>query len=90
MSGALSDCIAAGLPTVASRGLCEALDSPSYVYPVEQKTNPLLVAEQLARIYRQRGADLNERKLYLETHNADHYAKRLLEVLNLIKTPEAK
>lgn len=85
ISGALSDCIVAGIPTVASKGLYEALDSPSYVRTVDQKTTPLLVAEQLAEIYENRALyqsrHLDERKAYLETHNPDFYAKRLFEIL---------
>jgi glycosyltransferase involved in cell wall biosynthesis len=48
LSGALLDCAAAGLPTVANASLGAAVGIPDYVRCVPDSISPLLVAEALA------------------------------------------
>ena len=83
-SGALADCVSAGLPTVATDTLAEACDAPGFVRTVPSLSSPLLVAEQLAAIWEsrtERAASLEARQAYHATHNYRHYVKRLREIL---------
>jgi|SRR5208337_2184735 len=86
ISGALSDCIAAGLSTVANDDLAEALDAPAYVARVPDRISPVLVAEaiadQLDRGARDRPNE-HARLSYRQTHNFDVYADRLCHALGL-------
>ena len=86
LSAALTDCISAGLSCVASRDLAESCNAPDYVLVVPDRFSPLQVAEQLALIWEARLGEtrpMEARSAYLEKHNFDHYAKRLLEILEL-------
>jgi glycosyltransferase involved in cell wall biosynthesis len=86
ISGALSDCIAAGLPTVANDGLAEALDAPAYVARVPDQISPILVAEAIAD---QLDCGARERPLekarlaYRDAHNFRVYSERLCHALGL-------
>ncbi|HVY62716.1 MAG TPA: glycosyltransferase [Planctomycetota bacterium] len=86
LSGALQDCIAAGLPTVANRDLADAGDSPSYVMRVPDALSPGPIAASLAEAWK-RGAHRTrlseERRRYVEEHGFDVYARRLLAALEL-------
>jgi glycosyltransferase involved in cell wall biosynthesis len=86
ISGALSDCIAAGLSTVANDDLAEALDAPAYVARVPDRISPVLVAEaiadQLDRGARDRPNE-HARLAYRQTHNFEVYADRLCQALGL-------
>jgi len=86
LSASLTDCISAGLPCVASANLAESCDSPGYVSRVPDKFSPLQIAEQLALIWEAqtgRGSHAAARAAYLETHNFDYYAKRLIQILGI-------
>jgi len=81
ISGALTDCVAAGLPTVANDDLATAIDAPSYVERVPDKPTTQLVADALVACLA-RGADRRqqepERLAYSREHSFDTYARRLL------------
>jgi hypothetical protein len=85
VSGALADCIAAGLPTVASAALADALDAPGYVRAVPDSPSPVLVAEAASELLAAapRTATEPERIVYAAGHGFDAYAVRLLEALGL-------
>lgn len=85
VSGALADCIAAGLPAVASAALAESLDAPSYVRTVPDAPSPVLVAEAALDLREDapRSATGPERRAYVASHGFDTYAVRLLEALGL-------
>lgn len=86
-SAALTDCISAGLPCVASSELAKSCDAPEYVSIVPDRFSPLQVAEQLALIWEAqtgRGPHVDARAAYLGTHNFEHYAKRLAEILAIV------
>ncbi len=86
LSAALTDCISAGLPCVANSDLARSCDAPEYVSVVPDSFSPLQVAEQLALIWEaQTGAAsrMGARAAYLETHNFEYYAKRLIEILGI-------
>lgn len=85
-SAALSDCISAGLPSVSNCNLAMSCDAPEYVSTVPDRFSPLLVAEELALIWEQktkRACQADARHTYLETHNFEHYGRRLIEVLGV-------
>ena len=82
VSGALSDCIAAGLPTVASLTLAEALDAPDYVRTVPDAPSPVLVAEAIAGLLGSAATE-TARLAYVAAHDFDGYASRLCKALGL-------
>ena len=88
LSAALTDCISAGLPTVANCDLAQSCDAPEYVLTVPDQFSPLQVAENLATLWerqteRNRASHMEPREAYLQTHNFDFYGKRLIELLGL-------
>lgn len=85
VSGALADCIAAGLPTVASAALADALDAPAYVRAVPDAPSPVLVAEAALALLDEapRSGTEPDRHAYAAGHGFDTYAVRLLESLGL-------
>ncbi len=82
ISGALSDCISAGLPAVASRTLAEALDAPDYVHAVPDFQSPVLVAEAALGLLGRGDTDA-ARRAYATTHGFGDYARELCEALGL-------
>ncbi len=85
-SASLADCVSAGIASVASSDLAKSCDAPEYVSTVPDTFSPLQVAEQLALIWERqagRGSHQGARGAYLETHNFDCYAKRLIEILGV-------
>jgi hypothetical protein len=82
----LLNCLSAGLPTVANSDAAAACGAPGYLSSVPDCFSPLQVAEQLALIWEakaSRGSHSAARAAFLETHNFDLYARRILEVLGL-------
>jgi glycosyltransferase involved in cell wall biosynthesis len=86
ISGALQDCIAAGLPTVADDDLAATLDAPDYVSRVDTEGDPMLIADAFEALIAQglhRQRDMAARADYCDEHSMDKYASRLCEVLAL-------
>jgi glycosyltransferase involved in cell wall biosynthesis len=86
LSGAVGDCIAAGLPTVVNDDLASAFDSPSYVLRVSDELDPREIANTLDAaighgLHRCRHEE--ERRSYVESHSFDRYAVQLLDVLGV-------
>lgn len=80
LSGALLDCIAVGLPTVANEDLALAMEGPTYVATVPDHPSPVLIAEALARISQQdanRSQFDEARREYCEVHSFKSYARQL-------------
>ncbi|MGH7056609.1 MAG: glycosyltransferase [Acetobacteraceae bacterium] len=84
VSGALTDCIAAGLATIANAELAEAIGAPSYVHRIPDAISPVLLANEIADVL-ESGAHTRrltpERGAYLATHSARAYAESLCELL---------
>lgn len=80
LSGALLDCIAVGLPTVANEDLAMAMEAPAYVSLVPDHPSPVLIAESLATIC-QNGVDRlqfsDARRRYCDIHSFENYARQL-------------
>ncbi len=87
ISGALSDCISAGLPTFANQALAAMLDAPPYVHTTPDEFSTTAVAKAIAQAIEN---DLhtvsrvsNARAAYLEDHSVERYARGLMDVLGL-------
>lgn len=81
LSGAVLDCIAAGLPAVANAHLADACDSPSFVRRVPNGISAVLVAEAIAAIAEEglhHRRPIDERDAILAHRTFDSYAERLL------------
>jgi glycosyltransferase involved in cell wall biosynthesis len=84
VSGALLDCIAAGLPSVANASVAEASDAPEFVRRVPDALSPLLVAEALADLLDEGRARIEAvRFAFAEAHSFRVYARCLCEALSL-------
>jgi FkbM family methyltransferase len=87
ISGALTDCIAFGVPTVTTQELANELDAPSYVVSTGSSASSLLIAEAIDGLRSRRRDELesldNERRKYLARRSADSYAQGLLAALGL-------
>lgn len=86
LSGALLDCIAAGMPTVANDDLAAAMEAPPYVRRIPDHPSPVLLAEALANLLDE-GAHTHRwdsaRRNYCQGHNFSAYAKCVLNALEL-------
>jgi glycosyltransferase involved in cell wall biosynthesis len=86
ISGALADCIAAGLPTVASRDLAENIEAPNFVKRVADLPDPTDIAAAFISLAQSEASQMHwieERLDYCERHSMTNYAKGLCEILGL-------
>jgi glycosyltransferase involved in cell wall biosynthesis len=82
----LSDCISAGLPCIATKDVMLSCDAPGYVSAVPERYSALQVAEQLALIWEtqpRREAYADARAAYIQGHNFEQHARRLVEILGI-------
>jgi hypothetical protein len=84
ISGALQDCIAAGLPTVANEDLAAALDAPSYVSRVADALDPKEIAGALSVLLTWKPNTDYERAAYTAAHSMAGYAEGLCKTLGLL------
>ena len=82
VSGALADCVGAGLPSVASATLAASIDAPDYIRAVPDNPSPVLVAEAAATLLGGRPT-ADARRAYVASHGFDAYAARLCAALDL-------
>jgi glycosyltransferase involved in cell wall biosynthesis len=86
LSGALQDCIAAGIPTVTNASLAMAMGVPDYVHPVPDALSPLLIAEALADLLDSGLAHARPeaaRQAYADAHSFSRYASQLCDAIGL-------
>lgn len=86
ISGTLSDCIAAALPTVANAELAETMEAPSFVTTIPDPVSPVLLANAAADLIAagaHRSRPLAASKAYAATHDFARYADGLLRILGL-------
>jgi glycosyltransferase involved in cell wall biosynthesis len=87
LSGAMLDCIAVGIPTVANQDLAESMEAPSYVFRIADRPSPVLLAEALAAAIESseaiRRQQDDERRAYCDVHSFRGYAERLCAALSL-------
>ena len=92
LSGALLDCIAVGLPTVANADLANAMEAPTYVSGVADSLSPVLIANALVDLierFHGRERPNEERLVFSESHDFRTYALRLCEALALDVPPKS-
>ncbi len=81
LSGALTECVAAGLPAIANESLAAAHAAPSYIRRVPDALPPvaiaLAVADMRANLKTLRDTD-DERRRYLGVNTWDAYTKAVL------------
>ncbi|MFM7242888.1 MAG: glycosyltransferase, partial [Planctomycetaceae bacterium] len=84
LSGALMDCVAAGLPTVANQDLASAIEAPAYIARVPDRPSSAAVAEALAACLA-KGSDRSRhdaaREAFAAAHGFDTYARSLLDAV---------
>jgi glycosyltransferase involved in cell wall biosynthesis len=81
ISGALQDCINAGLPSVATTDLADNLAAPPYVIRVGQ--HPAEISAALATLLTAPPETSQARTAYAATHSMASYASSLLSLLGL-------
>jgi glycosyltransferase involved in cell wall biosynthesis len=83
LSGALLDCVAAGLPTVTNKDLAEAVETPQYVVRVPDRPDAETLADGMHRILHQRTDSkdiVRSAAQFASEHSFETYARRLLDV----------
>lgn len=86
LSGALSDCIAAALPTIANIHLAEAMQAPEFVKRIPDGLSSLLIAEAALEII---GASdfgsrpLKQARAFADSHSPVSYCQTLVDHLGL-------
>ncbi len=93
LSGAMLDCIASGLMTVANDDLAEALDSPEFVSRISDSLQATEIHEALLDIFTSKtyGNRLqSSRTQYIEEHSFDRYAEKLLDVLGVASSASTR
>ena len=84
VSGALQDCIAAGLPGAANHDLADNLNAPSYIRRVSDTLSPAEIRDALFKLLGTSGVDHEpERRDYAERYSMARYAERLFEMLEI-------
>ncbi|HKP23817.1 MAG TPA: glycosyltransferase, partial [Dongiaceae bacterium] len=87
LSGALLDCMAFGVPTIATRSMAADMHVPDFVIPTPDKLSPLLIAEAIVAHSHDRSTSLHEietqRLAYLAHHSAERYARLMAAALGL-------
>ncbi len=86
LSGALAAAIAAGLPTLASSDLAEAIGAPDYVARIAGAQLPAAIADGLAGLraaWPDRGGHEAARQAFCASHSAARYAAALAAALGL-------
>jgi glycosyltransferase involved in cell wall biosynthesis len=86
ISGALSDCISFGLPSVTNASLGLAMEAPSFIRTVPDTLSPVLIAEALSELISS-GIDRRqfeeERQQYRASHSMATYAAALCKLLGV-------
>lgn len=87
LSGALLDCIAFGLPAIATQSMAQDMNAPAFVAAIPDKLSPLLVAEAILAHGHHRASAAPEiesqRLAYLADHSAERYARAMMAALPL-------
>jgi len=86
LSGALSDCIAAALPTIANVHLAEAMQSPGFVKRIPDGLSSLLIAEAALEIVGSKdfgSRSLEEAKAFAKSHSPASYCQALMNHMGI-------
>ena len=84
VSGPLADLAGFGVASVASSGLVQDIDAPSFVTAVPEYVSPVMVAQSVEQLVNNPVLD-SEREIlrleYLKSHSPEKYAREFLSVL---------
>lgn len=86
LSGALLDCVAIGLPTVANEDLAVSVETPPYVCRVPDGPDAATVADAIALVLLQRpeNEEISRQRLrFASEHSFENYVLRLLDILHI-------
>ena len=92
LSGALNDCIAAGLPSIANAHLASAMVAPDYVRRVPDNFSSVLIAEAALEILdsgQNLRRPLEARSAFGARHSPIAYCRELLAALSLEEASKA-
>ncbi|OYV36048.1 MAG: hypothetical protein B7Z81_07815, partial [Acidocella sp. 20-61-6] len=81
ISGALQDCIAAGLPCVANQDLADNIFAPGYVVRVADTLDATEIALALSQVLETPQKTEAARRDYCDTYSMQHFARALLEII---------
>lgn len=84
LSGAVLDCISAGIPTVVNNDLAESTNSPDYILRINDHISALLIAENIYNGFNKRmhlTRNNITRNDYCRSHNFKNYASSLIKIL---------
>lgn len=84
LSGAVLDCISAGIPTVVNNDLAESTNSPDYILRINDHISALLIAESIYNGFNKRmhlTRNNITRNDYCNRHNFKNYATSLIKLL---------
>jgi glycosyltransferase involved in cell wall biosynthesis len=84
-SGALQDCIAAGLPTAAPRDLADNLNAPAYIRRIDTAAG---IAPALAALLDSRQDTEAARTNYCAAHSMVRYARDVMHTLGFDQSPD--
>lgn len=86
VSGALQECVSAGLPVVSNENMVQSVEVENIAYAVPNELKPMLIADKIYNAY-QGGKHLSrlskERETYIEIHSFENYSKQILNMLKL-------
>lgn len=83
-SGALLDCLSAGLPTICNEDLAITMNTPRFVTTIPDELSPLLLAEQLLDLYKLHESHRHDdtyRTRNAAEHNETNYSPQILKLL---------
>ena len=86
LSGALNDCIAAGIPSIANEHLATAMVAPTYVRRVPDNLSSVLIAEAVLEILstgENLKRPLDEMQAFRAKHSPEVYSEAILEALSI-------
>lgn len=84
LSGAVLDCISAGIPTVVNNDLAESTNSPDYILRIHDHISALLIAESIYDGFQKKihiTRNNSTRNKYFENHNFKNYANNFINIL---------
>ena len=81
LSGALLDCVASGLPTVANEGLAASVETPSYVVRIPDRPDPVALADGIDLLLRRKPDSqeiITHWRHFVSEHSFEAYVRQLV------------
>jgi glycosyltransferase involved in cell wall biosynthesis len=86
LSGALNNCIAAALPSIANAHLAEAMNAPSFIRRIPDGLSSLLLGEAVLDILasgQHTRRPVDDARAFADAHSPEAYCRLLLEALGI-------